>query len=209
MPEITAIKPQVKREGRYNIFVDGKYSFSLSELALATLHLQVGQAVSDADLDKLKEESQRGKAMERAQYFLSFRPRSRAEVATYLKRKDYDDDIIVTTLNELEKARLIDDKAFAAAWVQSRNAVKFRSRRILIQELRQKQVSKDAIEAALSEQTQDIELDNLRQIVRKKNRPGVSWQDPSKLMRYLSTKGFSYSDIRKVLEEELGSKDNF
>ena len=45
MEKITAIKQQVKNPQRYSIFVDEKYSFSLSELALINSELKIGQEV--------------------------------------------------------------------------------------------------------------------------------------------------------------------
>ncbi len=200
MSEITAIKPQLKRAGRYNVFVDQKYRLSLSELSLTSLGLRVGQKVDDQELDQIIRSSQRAKAMDKAQYYLSFRPRSRAEVVEYLQRKEFDTLIIDDVVARLETNGLIDDYAFATVWVQSRNKIKHRSTRVLVQELRQKKVDQAVIDIALRGQLDDDELDNLRAIVKKKIRL-YAYQDQTKFIRYLMAKGFGYSQIKDVLEE--------
>lgn len=205
MPQITAIKPQVKRQGRYNIFIDGKYRLALSELGLVSAGIRVGQDLTSEELDALEQTSSYAKAMERAQYFLSFRPRSRAEMLRYLTKKDYDVELIEKIISELEGQKLIDDEAFAVAWVQSRNLVKHRSQRILRQELIQKGISRDIIDTALVDGDNNQERANLREITQKKMNHSA-YADRSKLMRYLASKGFNYSDIKSVLEE-LGSED--
>jgi hypothetical protein len=47
--KITAIKQQVKRQGRYSIFVDDKYAFSLSENALLDQKITIGLEIGQAD----------------------------------------------------------------------------------------------------------------------------------------------------------------
>ena len=44
--KITSIKQQVKRADRYSIYVDDKYSFSLSEQELLSIKIKVGQEVT-------------------------------------------------------------------------------------------------------------------------------------------------------------------
>lgn len=200
MSEITAIKPQLKRAGRYNIFVDGKYRLSLSELSLASLSLRVGQQMDDQQLDEIVQSAQRAKAMDKAQHYLSFRPRSRAEVIGYLARKEFDESIIDQVVTQLATQGLIDDYAFTLAWVQSRNQIQHRSMRVLVQELRQKKIDQSVIDSVLSEQTDEDELNNLRAIIKKKIRLHA-YQDQAKLISYLMSKGFKYGQIKSTLDE--------
>ena len=48
--KITDIKAQVRRAGRYSIFVDGKYAFSLSDTALLEQKLKLGQELVGSSL---------------------------------------------------------------------------------------------------------------------------------------------------------------
>ena len=53
MPIITKISTQ-KRKGRYNIFIDNEYAFSVSERTLAEKRLLKGTELSTEDIKEIK-----------------------------------------------------------------------------------------------------------------------------------------------------------
>ena len=198
MEKITAIKQQVKNPQRYSIFVDEKYSFSLSELALINAELKLGQELSKDELAKLKEESDLDKAYNRILNLLARRVRSEWEIRDYLKRKKYDEDAIDKLLNKLSERHLVNDLSFANAWVENRRLLKNMSKRKLTQELRAKRVSDEIIDEVMGlDETNELEV--LRELVeRKKSR----YPDKTKFMRYLAGQGFNYNDIKTVLADK-------
>lgn len=60
--KITSIKQQVKRADRYSIYVDDKYSFSLSEQELLSIKIKVGQEVTKLELKELLNKAEDDKA---------------------------------------------------------------------------------------------------------------------------------------------------
>jgi regulatory protein len=80
--KVTEIKAQIKRAGRFSIFVDGKYSFSLSDLALLEQKVYVGQEVEASDVMKLKQISSDDKLYGNTLHYLAMRPRSEWEIQT-------------------------------------------------------------------------------------------------------------------------------
>lgn len=197
--KITRITQQVKRQDRYSIYVDGKYAFSLSESDLIKLGLRKDQEFTAAELEDMKLASLIGKAYDRALNYLGIRPHSEQEIRRYLRRKQYEDEVIEEVISKLERLNLMDDTAFARAWVESRQALKPRSRRKLRQELVQKGVDKDTIDQALQTIDEETQLRNLRQLIEKK-RP--RYDDERKLMAYLAGQGYPYGLIKKALSEE-------
>jgi regulatory protein len=139
--KITNIKQQVKRADRYSVFVDGKYSFSLSESALLSERLASGQEIDKARLDELKETSGTDKAYGNALRYVAMRPRSVWEVQTYLRRKQVDEPVAEDIIKRLESVGLLDDAAFAQTWVANRRLLKSMSKRKLKLELQQKRLS--------------------------------------------------------------------
>ena len=198
MEKITAIKQQAKNQQRYSIFVDEKYSFSLSELALINAELKLGQELSKDELAKLKEESDLDKAYNRILNLLARRVRSEWEIRDYLKRKKYDNEMIEKILNKLSERHLVNDLSFANAWVENRRLLKNMSKRKLTQELRAKRVSDEIIDEVMGlDETNELEV--LRELVeRKKSR----YPDKTKFMRYLAGQGFNYNDIKTVLADK-------
>jgi len=196
---ITAIKQQQKRQDRYSIYVDEKYAFSLSENDLITAGLHKGQEVTEAELTKFKQDSLIGKAYERAIRYIALRPRSQREIEDYLKRKGYDEVVSRAVITKIKKLELISDTKFAREWIESRQLLKPRSRRQLQAELRQKHISSDIIEEALSSFDDTAELNQLKDLVQRKQKIG-RYQDEQKLIAYLARQGYPYGLIREALD---------
>jgi regulatory protein len=73
-------------------------------------------------------------------------------------------------LDRFEGVGLIDDAAFARAWVESRQTGRGLARRALAQELRRKGVSDDVAREALDEVDREAETEAARLLVRRKLR---------------------------------------
>ena len=69
MAIITKVSAQ-KRPGRYNIFLDGHYAFSVSEKTLAEFVLLKGQELTDQQIDQVRSFDADAKATELAARYL-------------------------------------------------------------------------------------------------------------------------------------------
>lgn len=197
--KITAIKQQVKRADRYSIYVDEKYAFSLSEGELLSQGLASGQELDKLRLKELKETSANDKAYGNALRYAVMRPRSLWEMRTYLQRKQVEEPVAQQITERLQRNGLLDDLGFARAWVANRRLLKSTSKRRLVLELKQKHVPEDVINEAMKEDTAS-ERDILRELVEKRR---ARYADKAKFMQYLARQGFSYDDIKTVLEEQI------
>ena len=195
--KITAIKQQAKRRDRYSIFVEGIYSFSLSEGALLERGLASGQELDTGQLAELKKASGADKAYHSALRYVSLRPRSEWELCTYLQRKAVDEPVAQTVSARLKQLNLLNDATFAQAWVANRRLLRSVSKRRLRLELKQKHVSEENIDVAM-EQDSTTEQATLRQLIAKKR---ARYPDDTKLMQYLARQGFGYDDIKNALQE--------
>ena len=195
--KITAIKAQVKREGRYSIFVDDKYAFSLSAEGLLDAHLVTGQELSQVDVTDYKRLSQEDKAYNLALAYVARRMRSEGELHDYFRRKQYAPELAEQLLAKLRRLRFVDDAEFARRWVENRRRLKATSTKKLRLELREKKVNSEVIQTVLAEDETD-EHQLLRDLVEKKRRIS-RYQDDQKLMMYLARQGFTYDDIKAAL----------
>jgi regulatory protein len=196
--KITNIKQQVKRADRYSVYVDGKYSFSLSESELLNQRLASGMELDEQQLQELKEASGNDKAYGNALRYVAMRPHSLWELEMYLKRKQVEEPVAEVIIERLQRVGLLDDLTFARTWVSNRRLLKATSVRKLRLELKQKRISESIISQVMSEDETD-ELDALRQLVAKKRN---RYNDDIKLMQYLARQGFRYDDITSVIREE-------
>ena len=197
--KITAIKQQVKRAGRYSIFVDDKYSFSLSADALLDSKITIGLELNPKQIEEFKQRSDDDKIYANVLNYLAIRPRSKWEIETYLARKKASPSLSEAIVSKLSINELIDDTKFAKAFVNDRRLLKPTSRRKLILELRQKHVADIVIQQVIGSEHQD-ETSALGAIIARK-RHQTRYQDDLKLMQYLARQGFDYGDIKQALKE--------
>lgn len=195
---ITAIKQQERLKGRYSVYVDGKYAFSLSADALLDAGLYNGQELDAEEFKKCKKLSADDKAYGLALSYVARRMRSRWEVSDYFRRKGYEPELAEQLLDKLSNLGLIDDAKFAEAWVRNRRLLKPVSRRRLQQELRQKHIEDTIIQNVLAEdETADIAV--LRGLIERKRKIS-RYRDDQKLLRYLVGQGFGYEDVKNALQ---------
>lgn len=197
--EITKIQAQVKSKGRYSVFIDNKFAFGISELALINSGLRAGQRLNAEEVESLKHESDIDKLYHRALELIVRRPRSRWEINDYLRRKKVDSDTAAEIISRLEAKDYIDDLNFSRSWITNRRLLKPTSRRKLYMELKQKRVDEEYIRQALEEdEVSDREV--LAQEIDKKRRQS-RYQDNNKLMQYLARQGYGYEDIKDALAD--------
>ena len=214
--KITNLSTQQRDPNRINIFVDGKYRFSLDISQVTSLGVKVGLEYSEQELADLEQESQFGKLYARALEYCLMRPHSAKEVRDYLWRKTRTTRYrskktgeikerpgVSQTLTDRVYDRLVyksyvNDEAFTRFWVENRNQTKGMSRRKLEAELRSKGVSNEVIERHLRESGRDDASELRKIIAKKRNR----YPDETKFIQYLARQGFSYDDIKSAFGDE-------
>ena len=83
--------------------------------------------------------------------FLESRARSTAEVRRRLVTNGYRPDLVENAIGRLTELGMLDDDAFARAWVESRDRSRPRGERVLRTELRQKGVDRLVIDSVLED----------------------------------------------------------
>ena len=102
--KISDIKQQVKRQDRYSIYIDGKYSSSLSENELMHRGLKIDQEFNKESFEEIKQTAVEDKAYMQAVELIARRKRSQWEMQQYLKRKGYSNNTTAKILNKLLKS---------------------------------------------------------------------------------------------------------
>ena len=196
--EITDLRQGVKNPNRVNVFVDGKFSFSLDIAQVVDLGVKVGLALSVEKLEELKRASEFGKLYQRALEWALVRPRSEKEVRDYLYKKVFerklDKSYIDLIVARLKEKKYLDDTVFAKYYVENRFVKKGISRRRLSLELIKKGVAKEIIAEVLDGRNDEEEI--LKMIAKKRAR-----YDDEKLINYLCRQGFSFELARNLVRD--------
>jgi regulatory protein len=195
--KITSIKQQVKNPGRVSIFLDGKYSFSLSLDELVTHKLKNDDELSEIDIKKFKKISEDGKLRARALEWFLNRPHSEREFRDYLYRKKAEPEQIDSLIREFAQKGYLDNAKFAE-WFAELQSRRNKSDRQIRAELFKKGINRQLIDEVMEEQDGD-ELKRLKAVIAKKTKTTRYKNDPLKLAQYLVGQGFNYQLVKQVL----------
>ena len=200
--KITDLKQGVKNPDRVNVFVDGKFSFSLDLSQVVDFHLKIGQTLTDQELKELKHASEYGKLYGRTLEWVLTRPRSIRETRDHLRLKrfqkklDYTDADIEEIIGRLVAKNYLNDRHFAEWFIENRFVKKGVSPRRLEQELVKKGIDRALIDELLSSSTRD-EASEIKKVIAKKSNK----YNAEKLLAYLVRQGFSYDLSKELIAE--------
>jgi len=132
------------------------------------------------------------------------RAKSKGELLSHLKRRGVTEDVANAVLYRLQEAGLVDDAAFAQAWVESRLRSKRLSKAVIAGELRAKGISQEQIAEAIGQIDGDTEYSSALELARRKM-PSLGGCDPQTQRRRihgaLARRGFGFGVISQVMQE--------
>ncbi|MEV7807826.1 recombination regulator RecX [Microbispora sp. NPDC088329] len=145
---------------------------------------------------------------------LTMAPKTRAQLADALRKRDVPDEAANAVLERFSEVGLIDDEAFAAAWVSSRHAGRGLARRALAQELRQRGVAEETVKDAVGRLDPDEEAETARTLVERKLAATRGVEPRARMRRLvgmLARKGYSpglaFRVVREAIEAEGSPAD--
>jgi regulatory protein len=140
---------------------------------------------------------------------LAVRPRTRAELAKALARREISDEVIAEVLDRYDEVGIIDDAAFARAWVSSRHHGRGLAKRALANELRQRGVDAETAGEALESLDEDAEAVAARALVDRKLRTatGTPEQVFRRLVGMLARKGYPAGIAIRAVKDALAARD--
>ncbi|NRQ40531.1 recombination regulator RecX, partial [Nonomuraea sp. NN258] len=140
---------------------------------------------------------------------LTMAPKTRAQLAEALRKRDIPDEAAESVLDRFSELGLINDEAFAEAWVDSRHHGRGLAKRALASELRRRGVDSDTVNEAVERLDPDQEAETARRLVERKLAATRSLDPQARTRRLagmLARKGYSsglaFRVIREALEQE-------
>ncbi|MFC8275339.1 recombination regulator RecX [Streptomyces sp. NPDC057271] len=133
-------------------------------------------------------------------------PRTRKQLADALHKREIPDDVAEEVLSRFEDVGLIDDAAFADAWVESRHHGRGLARRALARELRTKGVDASLIQEAVGQLDSEQEEITARELVDRKLRATRGLDRDRRLRRLagmLARKGYPEGMALRVVRQAL------
>lgn len=140
---------------------------------------------------------------------LAVRPRTRAELSAALTQRGIDDEVAAQVLDRYGEVGIIDDQAFARAWVTSRHHSRGLAKTALASELKRKGVDAEAVGIALDQLDPEAEAETARALVERKLRSD-SGRDPAgtarRLVGMLARKGYPAGMAFRIVREAMADR---
>lgn len=204
---ISAIKFQQKDNLRASIYIDARFAFGVNVATIEHFRLRKGDEIDSIYYEKICTYDITIAASRIAQKFLNSRRRTERDVRRKLKEKEIPDNLIDSTIVELKAAKLIDDAAFAQAFIHDRLLTKSISRSKLALELQAKGVNRDIANHVLQELTSDDDDFERAMKAATKKLPSIERKETDerqrsqKLYAFLASRGFTGTTILKALAQ--------
>ncbi len=203
--KITDIVPQKHNSDRASIFVDGEYSFSLDKTDVIKLHLKVGDLVTNADIERMKNEYEYTKALSKAVNMLSHRPASQKQITDKLYEKGYDEFTVARVMEEIINLGLADDYEYASVFAEYAKEKCWGERKVRY-ELERRGIPRDIADDVLNEKSLAGYGEIMEIIkIKYKNLDLSDFKMRQRAVRFFSSRGFSFSDINGAINEYISN----
>ena len=201
--KIIDIQAQKRRKNRRSIFLDDGSVFGISEDVFFSIPVQIGDTLTDQELDDILVADYQQKILDFALNLLSYRMRSKVELMHRLKRKKFNEDGIYFVMEKLETKGYLDDKKFAQAFAREKVKRKLIGPMALRSEFSVHMLDPDILEYTLKKTYDEFPEHTLMdQLLEKRrvpmNKP-LDIAEKKNAVNTLRNKGFSWDRIQEIL----------
>lgn len=186
---------------KYDVFIDDKFAFVLYKGELSKYQIEEGAIITETVIRDIKKDVILKRAKLRAMHLLNDMDRTEGQLRAKLKANHYTEDVIEEALAYVKSFGYINDLGYAKRFIESKKDKK--SKKELYVLLGNKGLAQSVIEEAFEEcyETEDGKS-AIKELMRKKgySPEGATEKEKQKMYGYLMRKGFSYEDVRQVIQ---------
>lgn len=200
MPTVTALR--ATKRGRIGLHIDGVFVCIVSESIIARFHLFAGRELEDDEVHSLHEEVMRERISADAYRLLAHRSRSRKELAQRLAAKGHSAEAIDAVIARLADDGLLDDAAFAKAFVADKQRLGGWGAVRITRELAKLGVPADVVSASLDRAEGPDDVTRARELLERRG-PAAAPLDAAKRRAYdyLVRRGFAHETAYRTVQE--------
>ena len=205
MAIITKIEAQKKNNDRVNIYINDEFFMSVFTELVYIFNLKKGMTIDKENLKSILDNDMYIKAKNKALNILSKADQSEKKIKEKLS-SDFEENTIEKVLDFLKNNKFIDDKLLAEKIVNTNINLNKCGKNKIKQNLYNKGIDSEDISNAISNIDSDVEFENAMYLA-KKRYERVKDEDRNKIYQkisqHLSSKGFNYDIIKRVLNKLL------
>lgn len=196
---VTGIEALTKT--RYKVYLDEAFAFVLYKGELSRYGLKEGCTVDPDTCEKIRREVIVKRAKLRALHLLNDMGRTEAQLRAKLRQNHYTEDVVEEAMEYVRSFGYVNDGAYARNFIEARKGSK--SRKEIYAKLCEKGIPREEIERAFEEcYEKEDSRDAIRELLRKRgwDPQHMEEKEKQKMLGYFTRKGFSYEDIRQVIQ---------
>ena len=204
---VEGLIPDPRRPGSTRVVVNGRPAWTVPADVIAALFLVVGASLRGDVIERLDRAADEEGAFRAALRALERRAHGERELAQKLERKGHQRIAIAPAIERLCGLGLLDDAAFARAYVRAKSE-RGRGPIRLRHDLSFLGISREIYERAIAELNEGIDdpLQRPRELIAKRMRQLASLPVEARrrrLVAYLGRRGYRGSEARSLVEEAL------
>ena len=204
---VQGLVPDTRRPGSTRVLVGGRPAWTVPADVVTALGLLVGQLLSGEAISQLDAAAEEEGAVRSALRSLELRAHGAVELARKLERKGHGKDSVSAALTRLDRLGLLDDRAFAQAYIAARSA-RGRGPERLRRDLAMLGVEPEIARQVLAESQAGVDDPLAQPLALARKRVAQLKGLPKEARRrrlaaYLARRGFQGSDVRGVVESVL------
>ena len=202
--KVTKVEVQAKHKDRVNVYVDDEFFAGIDMDTCVKYGIKPGLLIEEEYMRSVIAESERQKALAKAAKYLGKALKSTKQIKDYLHGKGYDNETINYVVEKLTEYDYLNDEKYVQAYIKDKGSVQGIHK--LKYGLSQKGISAKLIEQAFEDYKSNTD-DIKRLALKKLGTKPKTYDNLSKVMAFLSNKGYEYDDIKHVINE-LRENDN-
>lgn len=195
------------KKGRYSVFVDGSFLYSVAEDTYVTTELATGADLTPERLEEIRLADETASAKEKALTLLECCDHSRGMLVQKLCRH-YSREASEAAADRMQELGLTDDADYARRLAADMAALRGYPRARIRFELTKRGISREDTQAALDALPGEDETEVIGALLRKKYRAKLDTPEGiKKTVASLLRQGFSYEDVKTALRRAAGETD--
>ncbi|NLK88114.1 MAG: regulatory protein RecX [Clostridiaceae bacterium] len=199
--KITSVEKNKKNKDRLSIYIDDRFSFTISEEDYLTLNLYEKTEISEETIEYIKDTLNFREARSKAVRYLSLKLRTEKEVREKLLNQGYDPDCTTKVIDDLKAIGYINNKLYAQKYLFDRSKLRPASKRMMKLELLSRGIEEETADEVLADWK--VEDSSVAESLLKRKFGKYDMSDKKILRKaymFLVHRGFSRDTIKEALK---------
>ena len=157
-----------KIRNKYRVYLDDETYLDLYENTILKYDLLLKKEIDKSKIDTIKKENKKEEAIDLSIKYISNKMRTRKEIYSYLKKKEFSKDDIDNVMEYLERIGLINDEKYIKAYIYDKFHLTSDGPNKIRSSLINEEMDKNIIEANINEIPDSEIIEKLDKLVTKK-----------------------------------------